>query len=89
MILSEIQQFIAENKRASIADLKLHFRADGDALRGMLDRLIRKGRISKMPEAKKCGGCVSCSDDATEIYLWVNPDRPSIESEKTESLTCH
>ncbi|NJK75996.1 MAG: sugar metabolism transcriptional regulator [Oscillatoriales cyanobacterium RU_3_3] len=88
MILSEIQQFIAANKRASIADLKLHFRTDGDALRRMLDRLVRKGRISKMPEAKKCGGCCSCSDDATEIYVWVNADRATPAAESV-SLNCH
>jgi len=32
MILSELQQFISQNKRSSIADLKIHFRMDGDAL---------------------------------------------------------
>ena len=81
MILSDIQKFIADNKRASIADLKLHFRMDGDALRGMLNRLIRKGRISKMAEAKKCGGCASCADDATEIYVWVNSGESVSEKE--------
>lgn len=88
MILSEIQQFIAEHKRASLADLKLHFRTDGDALRGMLDRLIRKGRISKMPEPQKCSGCCSCSDDATEIYLWVDADKSSPAAESASS-NCH
>lgn len=88
MILSEIQQFISQNKRASLADLKLHFRMDGEALRGMLNRLIRKGRISKMPEAKKCGGCHSCSEDATEIYVWVNADRSS-PVEEPVSASCH
>jgi putative ferrous iron transport protein C len=88
MILSEIQQFIAENKRASIADLKLHFRTDGDALRPMLDWLIRKGRISKMPEAKKCSGCCSCGNDATEIYVWVNADQATPVTESV-SLNCH
>ncbi|MEG4838186.1 FeoC-like transcriptional regulator [Microcoleus sp. B9-D4] len=88
MILSEIQKFIADNKRASIADLKIHFRMDGDALRGMLNRLIRKGRISKIPEAKKCGGCGSCADDATEIYVWVNPGE-SVSAKEPVSATCH
>lgn len=88
MILSDIQKFIANNKRASIADLKIHFRMDGDALRGMLNRLIRKGRISRMAEAKKCGGCGSCADDATEIYVWVNPGELVSEKEPV-SATCH
>ena len=88
MILSDIQKFIAENKRASIADLKIHFRMDGDALRGMLNRLIRKGRISKMAEAKKCGGCSSCADDTTEIYVWVN-DGESVSEKDPVSGSCH
>lgn len=88
MILSDIQKFIADNKRASIADLKIHFRMDGNALRGMLSRLIRKGRISKMEEAKKCGGCHSCADDATEIYVWMNPGE-SVSEKKPISATCH
>ncbi|MCU0542414.1 MAG: FeoC-like transcriptional regulator [Oscillatoriaceae cyanobacterium Prado104] len=88
MILSEIQQFITEHKRASLADLKIHFRKDGDTLRSMLDRLIRKGRINKMPEAKKCGGCHSCSDDATEIYVWVDADKSSPAAESASS-NCH
>lgn len=88
MILSDIQKFIADNKRASIADLKIHFRMDADALRGMLNRLIRKGRISKMAEAKKCGGCHSCADDATEIYVWVNPGE-SVSAKEPVSATCH
>ena len=45
MILSDIQKFIADNKRASIADLKLHFRMDGDALRGMLNRQIGRAHV--------------------------------------------
>ncbi|MEG4343578.1 FeoC-like transcriptional regulator [Microcoleus sp. A003_D6] len=88
MILSDIQKFIADNKRASLADLKIHFRMDGDALRGMLNRLIRKGRISKMAEVKKCGGCHSCGDDATEIYVWVNPGE-SVSEKEPVSATCH
>ncbi len=85
MILSDIQKFIADNKRASIGDLKIHFRMDGDALRGMLNRLIRKGRISKMAEAKKFGGCGSCAEDATEIYVWVNPGH-SVSEEERKSI---
>jgi putative ferrous iron transport protein C len=74
MILSELQQFISQHKKASLADLKLHFRMDDDALRSMLNRLIRKGRVKKMEEGKKCGGCHSCADDAIEFYQWVNSD---------------
>ena len=72
MILKELQQFVAQHKKVSLADLQLHFRIDADALRGMLNRLIRKGRIRKMEHSKKCGGCHSCADEAIEFYEWVN-----------------
>ncbi len=74
MILSELQKFISQHKTASLADLKLHFRIDDDALRAMLNRLIRKGRVQKMESGKKCGGCRSCANDAIEFYQWVNSD---------------
>ncbi len=86
MILSDIQKFIFDNKRASIADLKIHFRMDSDALRGMLNRLVQKGRICKMEEAKKCGGCSSCADDATEIYVWVNPGHSVSEEDRKSRI---
>jgi putative ferrous iron transport protein C len=71
MILSELQAFLAQHKRASLADLELHFHMDGDALRGMLNRLIRKGRVQKMAEGKKCGGCHSCDANSLEFYEWI------------------
>ncbi|ABA24882.1 conserved hypothetical protein (plasmid) [Trichormus variabilis ATCC 29413] len=71
MILSELQQFLTQHKKASLADMQLHFRMDGDALRGMLSKLIRKGRVRKMEDGKKCGGCHSCEPEAIEFYEWV------------------
>ncbi len=73
-MLSELQKFLVEYKRVSLADLKLHFRMDGESLREMLNRLIRKGRVRKMEDGKKCGGCHSCADDAIEFYEWVNSE---------------
>lgn len=72
MILTDLQKFLAQHKKASLADLQLHFRSDADALRGMLNRLIRKGRVRKM-EGKKCGGCHSCAPETIEFYEWI-PD---------------
>ena len=41
MILNELQNYLSQYKKASLADMKLHFRMDGNALRGMLNKLIR------------------------------------------------
>ena len=71
MILNEVQNFLSQKKKASLADMQLHFRMDGNALRGMLNKLIRKGRVRKMEDGKKCGGCHSCEPEAIEFYEWV------------------
>lgn len=86
MILKELQQFFAQHKKASLADLQLRFRIDADALRGMLNRLIRKGRVRKMEDSKKCGGCHSCPDEAIEFYEWVNTEEVfALHGERMES----
>ena len=72
MILNEVQNFLSQKKKASLADMQLHFRMDGNALRGMLNKLIRKGRVRKMEDGKKCGGCHSCESEAIEFYEWVH-----------------
>ncbi len=70
MILSELQQYVSDRRRVSMADLQLHFRADAEVLRDMLDRLIRKGRV-RLESGKKCGGCHSCASEAIEFYEWL------------------
>ncbi|WP_016952635.1 FeoC-like transcriptional regulator [Anabaena sp. PCC 7108] len=80
MILNELQNFLSQHKKASLADMQLHFRIDGNALRGMLSKLIRKGRVRKMEDGKKCGGCHSCDPSAIEFYEWLTlPDLKSQE----------
>lgn len=72
MILTDIQKYLQEQGRVSLAQMELKFRMDNHALRGMLDKLIRKGRVRKMP-VKKCSGCASCAPEAIEFYEWVTP----------------
>ncbi|NJR65758.1 MAG: sugar metabolism transcriptional regulator [Leptolyngbyaceae cyanobacterium CRU_2_3] len=70
MILSELQTYLADRQRVSLADLQIHFRMDAEPLRDMLNRLIRKGRVQR-EAASKCGGCHSCSSEAIEFYEWI------------------
>ena len=72
MILSEIQNFIKQQGKTSMAELEMKFKIDSSALRGMLEKLIRKGRVKKMGEGQKCGGCKSCAPEAIEFYEWVD-----------------
>jgi predicted transcriptional regulator len=70
MILTELQTYLAQRGKVSLTELESHFRTDSNALRGMLNRLIRKGRI-RQHITEKCGGCTQCSPELFEVYEWV------------------
>jgi len=69
MILADIGRYLAARRRATLADLALHFRADPDAIRGMLTVLEKKGRLRRTDGP--CGSCCGCATTASEIYEWT------------------
>ncbi len=71
MILKELQDFLVDSHCVSLAQMERHFQIDGNALRPMLNKLIKKGRLRKLPSAEKCHSCKSCDPDALEFYEWV------------------
>lgn len=71
MILAEVQGYLREKGRVSVAQMELHFGVEPDALRGMLDRLVRKGRARKLPTPRLCGGCSICAPETIEFYEWT------------------
>jgi putative ferrous iron transport protein C len=74
MILSELRDYIRQQKRVTLHDLVIHFNIEADALRGMLDKWIHKGKIKKIsPDASKCGtSCCKCDPTLTELYEWCD-----------------
>ncbi len=71
MILSDIRNYLQLNGEATLADIALHFETDADAVRGMLDVWIRKGKIRKQMATASCGStCNQCDPAATEVYVW-------------------
>jgi len=72
-MLRDVQSYIAQRGTVSIADLSLHFRIDSQAIKPMLTKLSRKGRIRQLPPPAKCGGCNCCEQDTLECYEWVGP----------------
>ena len=72
MILSDIKKYLMEHKRATLGDLALHFDTDPQAMRGMLEQWMRKGRVLrselKSDCSKSCAKC--CNDSVMEIYEW-------------------
>lgn len=77
-MLLEIRTYLERNGSANILDLSNHFRIAPEALRGMLDHWIRKGRVVRHDFAGTCGNCGSggacggCGVAASfEIYEWA------------------
>ena len=78
MILSDLCDYLRTHRRAALIDMAHRFETDPDALRGMLEKWIAKGRVEKLPLGTACGnGCGKCDPATTEIYEWVSGDRLS------------
>ncbi|MEE9342970.1 MAG: FeoC-like transcriptional regulator [Gammaproteobacteria bacterium] len=72
MILSDLRKYLEERGQTSLGDIALHFDASPEALQGMLDIWIRKGKIEKRSATASCGSsCNQCEPTATELYVWV------------------
>ena len=73
MILSDLRSYLKLQRRCALADLVTHFNMDADALRGMLDKWVRKGSLRKIPLESSCGtSCCKCDTTLTELYEWID-----------------
>ena len=71
MILSNIRDYLKQRGQCTLSDIALHFDTDADAVRGMLDVWIRKGKVERHYATASCGtSCQSCDHAATEVYSW-------------------
>jgi hypothetical protein len=79
MILTEIKHYLMQRNIATLRDIALHVDADPDAVRGMLDHWVRKGRVSRQLATASCGSsCTKCDTEATEIYRWQDRNLDSV-----------
>ncbi len=78
MILDRLGRYLQRHGRASLSQLSLALDASPDALRGMLARLERKGRVHRLPPPKAaCGGsCCRCDSATLEAWCWAADDGP-------------
>lgn len=72
MILGELRDYVQTRGQVSLEETALHFDMEPDAMRGLLDFWVNKGRISKRAGAECGGGCACEWREQQEIYLW-NP----------------
>jgi hypothetical protein len=73
-MLSTIGRYLERRHTASLADIAHHVDADPDAVEGMVDHWIRKGKVCEVPAA--CGGCTHCDPATVKIYRWLDPPQP-------------
>ena len=72
MILADIRGYLQARGQATLADLALHFDTDPQAMRGMLEQWVRKGKVRKKALNISCGSsCDKCDTAATEVYEWI------------------
>lgn len=72
MILSELRDYLKQQRRLSLLEMANHFDTDADALRGMLRKWISKGKVRRLNLGSVCGtGCCKCDPAMTELYEWV------------------
>lgn len=71
MILTNIKQYLREHKRATLQNLALHFDMELDAMRGMLEHWIRKGKVRRQIVKNACKGCSECNSSEIEFYEWI------------------
>lgn len=71
MILQQVADYLRRNGRATLVDIALHVDAEESAVRGMLERWIRKGQVERRSLASVCGdSCSKCGMKDTEFYIW-------------------
>jgi putative ferrous iron transport protein C len=70
MLLQDLQTYLKQRHRASLQEMSQQFHMDANALRGMLQQLVRKGRVQKT-EGSKCAHCCECEPESIEFYEWL------------------
>ena len=71
-LLTDIRDYLQQRGQASLSDLSLHFSTQPDAMRGMLEQWILRGKVRRCPAAA-CSSCSSrCASAPGESYEWVD-----------------
>ena len=72
MMLSTIRDYLSQRGQATLAEIALHVDAEPDAVRGMLQQWVRKGRVEQRKVEANCGtSCNRCDPAAMELYVWI------------------
>jgi hypothetical protein len=70
-ILRDVRDYLQTHRQAGLNDLALHFDSNPEAMRGMLETWVAKGKIRHCPPSD-CAGCAtSCSSAPGDTYEWI------------------
>ncbi|APZ43707.1 FeoC-like transcriptional regulator [Acidihalobacter ferrooxydans] len=77
---SAVKHYLQARGMAPMSDLVNRFGCDAEALRGVLDFWVRKGRVRELaPMQSACGsGCSGCSGSSCTtpalraVYVWID-----------------
>ncbi len=82
MILSDLRRYLQQREEATLADMALHFQADPEVVRAMLEVWIAKGKIERCAPSTACAGnCNQCGPGAAEVYRWTGGERHRAKAE--------
>ena len=71
MILSEVRDYLSGRGQATLAEIALHVDSEPEAVRGMLERWVSKGRVERRKVEAACGtSCNRCDQASMELYIW-------------------
>ncbi len=80
MILAELREYLRAQRRVDLATLATRFDTDPEAMRGMIEHWVRKGKVAPVLVAPGSGcaacassGCSSAVDcaGAVEVFEWI------------------
>ncbi len=71
MILA-LRDLLRRHRQIPLKELAEALDSDPETVRPMLERLIRRGEVERLPPATPCpGGCNLCPPQTVEIYRWI------------------
>ncbi len=72
MILTELKTYLILNKRMPLIDIANHFDVTADAIKGMLEHWIRKGKVRCIEGSTCSKGCCKADPANLTIYEWID-----------------
>lgn len=79
MTMSSVRDYLVANRRATLADIAVHFGSAPDAVRPVVERWQEKGRIEVVAPESSCGksgpACGCCAGPAA-VYVWRDAPAP-------------